>query len=269
MHIAVCIKPVPDPKTANNITLDPVTKRIRREQGGVVINPLDRNALEAAVALKEKEGGDVTVFAMAPPAASNVLRETLALGADKAYLLSDRAFGGSDTLATTNILAAGLKYAGKERFWDLILFGAYSSDGGTAQVPAQLGEWLGLANFHFVSKLDYGDGVYSFSCDYGDRLLEWRSPAPLVLSVTRNVNKPRYTTIRGVMKAKNKEIVTLTAKELDVDPLLLGLDGSPTRNGEVYPVKAERGCEKISGSNKEIAARLFDILVHNGAGVLR
>ena len=97
MHIAVCVKPVPDPKTAGNITLDPVTKRLRREQGGVVINSLDRNAIEAAVSLKEKNGGDVTVFAMAPPSAMSVLRETMALGADKAYLLSDAAFGGSDT----------------------------------------------------------------------------------------------------------------------------------------------------------------------------
>lgn len=266
MHIAVCIKPVPDPKTANNISIDPVTKRICREQGSSVINSLDRNALEVALTLKEKEGGDVAVFAMAPPSAINVLREALALGADEAYLLSDRKFGGSDTLATTNIIAAGLDCAKKRsgQDWDLILFGAYSSDGGTAQVPTQVGEWLGIPNFHFVSKLSFEGGKYQFSCDYGDRLLQWSSVSPLVLSVTRNINKPRYTTIRGIMKAKNKMITIFTASDIEADQNILGLNGSPTQNGEIYPIKTTRNATRLTGTNEEVATQLLNILIDNG-----
>lgn len=267
MQIAVCVKPVPDPKTINSISIDPVSKRIRREQGNVVINPLDRNALEVALTLKEKVGGEVAVFAMAPPSSVNVLRETLALGADKAYLLSDRNFGGSDTLATTNIIVAGLNHARKKMDYDLILFGAYSTDGGTAQVPTQVGEWLNLPNFHFVSKLDFQENIFDILCDYGDKLLNWQSSGPLVLSVTRDINKPRYTTIRGIIKAQNKEIVTLTELDIKLESQFVGLNGSPTKNGEIYPIDSTRNCTKISGTREEVVINLLNVLINNGMNI--
>ncbi|MDY2985585.1 MAG: electron transfer flavoprotein subunit beta/FixA family protein [Synergistes jonesii] len=268
MRIAVCVKPVPDPKTAGDITIDPVTKRIRREQGKSIINPLDRNALELALRFKEQEGGEVAVFAMAPPSAINVLRETLALGADYAYLLSDPLFGGSDSLATANIIAAGLNFARQGGEWNLILFGAYSSDGGTSQVPAQVGEWLSVPNFHFVSYAEYCEGIYSFTCDYGDRLQTWKCSSPLLLSVTRDINKPRYTTIRGIVSAKKKKIMTLACRDLELDTDLLGLSGSPTKNGNIYPLTPTRSCSSISGSKEEIASKLLDILVNSGINIL-
>lgn len=269
MHIAVCVKPVPDPKTADKVTIDPVTKRIRREGSELVINQLDKNAIELAVSVKEQVGGEVSVFSMAIPTVMPLLTETLALGGDAAYLLTDRAFGGGDSIATTNVLAAGLNKVAKDKGikWDLIVFGAYSSDGGTAQVPTQVGEWLDIPNFHFVSKFECKDGKFHITSDYGDKYLEWECPAPAVVSVTRDVNKPRYTSIRGLMQAKKKQIVTLTAADVDVDQEILGLKGSPTHNGDMNPIKASRACKKLSGSSQEIASQLLDILSHSGVAV--
>jgi len=264
LRIAVCVKPVPDPRTAKNVTIDPVTKTITRENSTSVINPLDRNAIELALYLKEKEGGEIVVFSMAPPSATVVLRETLALGADKAYLLSDRAFGGSDTLATANILSAGLKYASPDDGWDLILFGAYSTDGGTSQVPAQVGDLLCLPHFHFLTELNYSDGKYDISCDNGAGEDKWEASGPIVLSVTRKINKPRYTTIRGVMKAKSKEIIQLGKDDINPDPEFLGLKGSPTQYGEIYEIKVTRQSQKLSGSKEEILLKLLDKLTDSG-----
>lgn len=264
MRIAVCVKAVPDPKTAKNITIDPVDKTIRREEGAMIINPLDRNAIETALLLREKEGGEVFIFAMAPPSAKMVLRETLALGADKAFLLSDRIFRGSDTLATANILSAGLKLIGADRGWDIILLGEYSSDGGTSQVPAQIGEWLGIPHFHCVRRIDFQENWFSFCCENGKTLDKWKAKAPLVLSVTRKINKPRYTTFRGIVNAKNKEIVTLNNSDLETVPEFLGLNGSPTKYGDIYPVSVTRQGERLTGSKEEIVAALLKKLSECG-----
>lgn len=258
MKIAVCIKPVPDPK--GEARIDPETKTVVR-QGASVTDPLSRHALEAALTLREREGGEVVALSMAPESCQNVLREALALGADSAFLLSDRAFAGGDTLATANVLAAALRQLGP---FDLLLFGAFSADGGTAQVAAQVGELLGLPHFHFVQQLNWEAGEFSFACDSGRELEQWACPSPLLLSVTRELNKPRYTTIRGLMAAKKKPLTLLGAAELAVAPELLGLAGSPTQNGEVYPMQASRGGQRIEGSLAEMAAQLLDKLRESG-----
>lgn len=269
MRIAVCVKPVPDPKKAQDIVIDPVKKTIRREQVPSVINALDRNAIETALLLKEKEGGQVSVFAMAPPSANMVLRETLALGVDKAFLLSDPVFGGSDTLATANILSAGLKYAGGKCGWDVILFGAYSSDGGTSQVPAQVGEWLGIPHFHFLTELNFKGERFIFKTNNGDVEDVWEARSPLVLSVTRKINKPRYATIRGIMKAKSKEIVTLRKQDLETSPDFLGLNGSPTQYGDIYAVSVTRQVEFLSGPKEKIILTLLEKLAEYGVSAIK
>jgi len=139
MQIIVCMKPVPDPKHWHKLTLDPETRTLIREGIPSTINPLDKNALEAALRLKEDQGGEVIVISMAPPEMKPVLREALAMGADHGILLSDRIFGGSDTLGTAYVLAEGIKSLDR---YDIILCGNETIDGGTAQVSAQIAEFL-------------------------------------------------------------------------------------------------------------------------------
>lgn len=154
--IVVCIKAVPDPKLGSP-SFDPVTKTVRRAAGELVINLLDKNALEEALKIREEFGGEVTVLSMGPPEATPVLREALALGADRAFLLSDRAFAGADTLATSKTLARAVNQLDN---FDLILCGSESSDGGTAQVGAQLAELLGIPYVGKVTRLQVYEGGF-------------------------------------------------------------------------------------------------------------
>jgi electron transfer flavoprotein beta subunit len=142
--VAVCIKPVPDPKYYDKVTIDPVKKTISRTGVPIIMNQVDKNALELALQLKASSGGSVTALSMAPPNGEETLREALAMGADSAYLLSDPAFGGADTLATSYTLFRAIKKveAAAGRAFDFVLCGCESADGATAQVPSQLGEWL-------------------------------------------------------------------------------------------------------------------------------
>ena len=151
LKIVVCIKPVPDPDYYDKVSIDPVTKRITREGIPTIINPVDKNGIEAALKLKAQYGGKVTVLTMAPPNATENLKEALAMGADEAVLLSDRAFGGADTLATSYTLAKGIEKLGE---YDIIFCGTESADGATAQVSSQLGEWLGIPHLWNVYNIE-------------------------------------------------------------------------------------------------------------------
>ena len=156
MRTVVCVKPVPDPKHWNRLELDPKTKTLIRKGIPGTINPLDRNALELALTLRDNEGGEVLVVTMAPPDAKPVLNEALAMGADRAVLLSDLAFAGADTLATAYVLSAGIK---KLEEVDLVVCGDQTIDGGTAQVSAQVAEFLGVPNVMHVTAVDVAGAV--------------------------------------------------------------------------------------------------------------
>jgi electron transfer flavoprotein beta subunit len=145
------MKPVPDPGHYHRITINPATKLLERKGIPTIINPVDKNAIEAALQLKEQLGGKVVLVSMAPPDAGETLIEGLAMGADGAYLLSNRAFAGADTLATARVLAAGLKKIGG---LDLVLTGSESADGGTNHIPSQLGELMGFAHLNHVTELN-------------------------------------------------------------------------------------------------------------------
>jgi electron transfer flavoprotein beta subunit len=150
-RVIVCLKPVPDPKAWDRLAMDPVTKTLRREGIPSVINPLDKHALEAALEVKDVHGVEVVLLAMAPASTLPVLREALALGADRAVLLSDRWFAGSDTLATARIIAAAIRRLAP---FDLICCGNFTLDGSTAQVPSQIAEFLGIPNIMHVSRME-------------------------------------------------------------------------------------------------------------------
>ena len=262
MRSIVCVKPVPDPKQWSQVSMDPVTKTLKREGIPSVINPLDKHALEAALSIREAKGGEVVLLSMAPPFASPTIREGLAMGADRAVLLSDPVFAGSDTLVTANILAAGCKEIGE---FDLVLCGNLSIDGSTAQVSSQLAEFLDLPSVMHVVNVDWGEGdrvILTQKIEHGFTRLE--SSFPLVISVRKELNKPRYIPFTGIIEAESKEIKILTNEDLKMEHAILGLEGSPTKMAGLEIRRFERARERLEGSVEEIVQKLADKIYQYG-----
>jgi electron transfer flavoprotein beta subunit len=255
-RIIVCIKPVPDPKHWDKVSMDPVTGTLIREGIPNIINPLDKHALEAALSLKEAHGGEVVLLSMAPPFAKKTLAEALAMGADRAVLLSDRAFAGSDSLATARILAAGCKHIGD---FDMVLLGNLSIDGSTAQVCSQLAEFLGVPNvMHVIGlRLPEDNGlILTQKIEQGQ--LELKARLPIVLSVRKELNKPRYTSFLGILAAESKEVKVLSNADLKLPAHQIGLDGSPTKMAGMEIKRFQRAKEKLEGSPDEIVSMLIE-----------
>ncbi|MDF3003426.1 MAG: electron transfer flavoprotein beta subunit/FixA family protein [Bacillota bacterium] len=261
-HIVVCIKPIPDPEYYHQITIDPVKKTIQREGIPTIINPEDRHALEEALRIREKHGGKVILTSMAPPSAQTNLLEGLAMGADEAYLLSDRRFAGADTLATSYVLAKGIEKIGGA---DLVITGTQTGDGATAQVSSQLGEWLCVPHLWNVMEyyIESVDEVF-VKTRVENGYLEWKATLPMVIGVTREINKPRLISVMGVMKAKKKPYAVYTADDLDLDPSRIGFEGSPTQPGEVFTPDIKRSCELVKGTGEELVHTLLAKLRERG-----
>jgi electron transfer flavoprotein beta subunit len=255
LNIAVCIKSVPDPNCYEKITIDLQTKTITRKGIPTIINPVDKNALEAALQVKEKYGGKVTVICMAPPEAKNELYEAMAMGADEAVLLSDRAFAGADTLATSYTLAQGLSTLGH---LDLVLTGTESADGATAQVPAQLAEWLGIPHLWNVKEFEMAaEHEIHAKVKMDNAVGEYSIQLPALLAVSREVNKPRYTTAMGVMKARKKPLAVISKNELQLDENRIGQAGSPTWSGDIFIPSLARKGQDLTGTPEEIVTGLI------------
>jgi len=251
MNIVVCIKQVPD---TGDVRIDPETKTLIREGVESVINPFDCYALEEGVRLKERFGGTVTVISMGPPQAEKALREAVSLGADKAILVSDRAFAGSDTLATSYALATAIKKIGEI---DLIICGKQAIDGDTAQVGPGIAVHLDMPQITFVRKIEeIADGKIRAErmTEEGYDIVEAELPA--VLSVVKEINEPRIASLKGKMTAKKAEIPTWTAEEVGADTERLGLDGSATMVIEVFAPPAREGGKLLEGEPQETAAEL-------------
>lgn len=255
MKIVACVKQVPD---AKNVRLDPETNTLSREGVESIMNPYDRHALEAAVALKEECGGTVVALSMGPPQAADMLREAIACGADEAVLVSDRAFAGSDTLATTYTLARAIEHLGGA---DLVLCGRQAIDGDTAQVGPGLAVRLDLAFASCIRRIDrLEDGrlyVHRMMDDGHDEL---EVPLPALLTVVREVNDPRVPSLKGKMRAKKAEIAVLTAAEIGADARFLGLGGSPTKVAKVFAPEPRGARTMLDGSVDEMVAQLVDKL---------
>jgi len=265
MNIIVCIKPVPDPQYYDKVSIDPVTKRITRDGIPTIINPVDKNGLEAALQLKKTYGGKVTVITMAPPNAVENLREALAMGADEAVLLSDRAFGGADTLATSYTLAKGIEKIGE---YDVVFCGAESADGATAQVASQLGEWLTIPHLWNVFSLEAQDAsMLHVKTKIENGSMEWAVKLPCLLGVARELNKPRYISAMGIIKAKNKPIAVWGKADLVVEDVRLGLTGSPTKAGEIFTPDLKRKGEMLTGSVEEMVDAVIEKLRSAGINV--
>ncbi|MDO5414319.1 MAG: electron transfer flavoprotein subunit beta/FixA family protein [Bacillota bacterium] len=225
MKIVVCIKQVPD---TNEVKLDPKTNRLIRDGVPSIINHDDKAGIEAALQLKERVGGTVTVVCMGPPQADVALREALAMGCDDAYLLSAREFGGSDTCATAIIISSALKKIG----YDIVFTGRQAIDGDTAQVGPQIAENLGIPQISYTEELvDVTDETITVKRQYEDRYHIIEAPLPCLLTAIQELAEPRYMHAGGIIDAYAKDITVWGFEDLSdvINPDHIGLQGSPTK----------------------------------------
>jgi len=256
MEIVVCIKQVPD---TTEVKIDPVTNTLIRQGVPSIVNPFDKNALEAALKLKDKYGANVTVISMGPPQAKDALKECLAMGADSAILVSDRAFGGSDTLATSYTLASAIRKIGK---YDLIFCGKQAIDGDTAQVGPEAAEHLDIPQLTYVAKIDVDGTTVRVEREHedGTEIIEAQCPV-MITSIKSEDTEPRFPTVKRTMKANRTEIPVWTVADLVVDANQLGLKGSPTQVRKIFtPPRRTEGIVINSGSARENVAELIQKL---------
>jgi electron transfer flavoprotein beta subunit len=257
MNIIVTVKQVPD---TNEVKIDPKTGTLIREGVPSIINPEDKNALEAALRIKEeKDHVTVTVLSMGPPQAEIALREALSMGADKAVLLSDRAFAGADTLATSYMLARAVR---KIKKYDLIICGRQAIDGDTAQVGPQLAEALNLPQATYVEEIAVGEDFVTVKSRFDDlmRTLEMKMPA--LITVTKNANRPRFKTMNGVLRAfRDKDVVVWTKDDLDLNPMRIGINGSPTWVRKTFVPSHSRAGLMIEKKPAETAEDIFQFML--------
>ncbi len=261
LKIAVCVKPVPDSDHYDKMSLDPVTKTLIRAGIPIEINPTDKHAMELALKLKEQNGGKITVFSMAPEDTKDKLLEVLAMGADESVILSDREFAGADTVATSYTLAEGIKKTGE---FDLVITGNESSDGGTAHVCAQLGEWLEVPHLMNVIGFEYDGTKAEVKTKIESGCMKYELQLPAVIGASHELNAPRHTNVMGMLKAKSKPITVINAEELGANKDFLGLLGSPTQPGEIFMPNMDRGSEEITGEIEEIADQIVTIIKKSG-----
>lgn len=251
MKIVVCVKQVPD---AKDVRLDPKTNTLARDGVQSIMNPYDRHALEAAVCLKEEYGGQVVVVSMGPPQAEEMLREAVACGADEAVLVSDRAFAGADTWATTYTLSRAITTIGE---FDLIICGKQAIDGDTAQVGPGLAWRLDLPYATYVRKVgkktETGLRVERMMDDGYD---EVELPLPALFTVVKEINEPRVPSLKGKMRAKKMTVTVLDAAAIGAEPQHIGLAGSPTQVVRVF--SPEMGGERtmLTGTTEEQVEQL-------------
>ncbi|HHV32545.1 MAG: electron transfer flavoprotein subunit beta/FixA family protein [Ruminococcaceae bacterium] len=254
MNIVVCIKQVPN---TNEVRLDPVTGTLIREGVPSIINPDDKAGLEAALRLKDEQGAHVTVLSMGPPQADAALREALAMGADEAILVTDRAFGGADTLATSTTIAAALKTLP----YDLILTGRQAIDGDTAQVGPQIAEHLGIPNVSYAEDLKVEGNEVTVKRQYEDRYHIIKVKMPCLITALSELNQPRYMTPGGIFDAyREKEVKILTRADLEVDDTAIGLKGSPTRVWKTFTKSLKAAGQQVTLDPQESADYMMEKL---------
>lgn len=255
MRILVCVKQVPN---TNNVKIDPVKGTLIREGVESILNPDDANALEEALRIKdENPGSTVAVMTMGPNQADIMLRECLAMGADEAILLSDRAFSGADTWATSNTIAAGIRKYGPV---DIVFCGRQAIDGDTAQVGPQIAQRLGLPQVTYVQKVQLeGDKVIvQRRLEDGYQVIE--AKLPVLLTAVKELNTPRYMNVAGIFDAFDKEVTVWTLKDLPLEAHEVGLEASPDKVLRSFAPEPKGAGTMYNGAPREMAAKLMDAL---------
>ncbi len=254
MKLIVPIKQVPE---TGNVKMDEATGTMIRDGVESIVNPLDLYAIECALQLKEQEDGEITVLSMGPPKAEKAIREALSMGCDEGQLLSDRAFAGADTWATSYVLAQAIRDMGD---FDIILAGVRATDGDTGQVGPEIASMLDLPIATFVSKIvEIGDDAITV-----ERLIEGgyetvNVPLPCLLTVVNEISFPRLPTLRGKQAARAKEVPMLTRDKLTLEDEKLGLKGSPTRVVKIDKPKVTRNGVLIDSRKTGVAEAVKQI----------
>ena len=265
MHVVVCVKQVPD--TAN-VRINPETNTLMREGVESIVNPFDEYALEQGLMLKDRHGAKLTVVSMGPPQATAVLRESLARGADDAFLVSSRAFGGADTLATSYTLAQAIRKACGGKTPDLVLFGKQAIDGDTAQVGPGVSEFLGVPLVTYVRKIDVtevgGEANFTVESVMDDGVATIEGMLPAVMTVLKESDAPRFAPLAGAIRAAKADITVLDEKDIEADSAYIGLKGSPTKVVTIFPPPIKGGGEKIVASGQDAAKAIVAFLEKKG-----
>lgn len=254
MKIVTLVKQVPD---TTAVKMDPKTGTLIREGVPSIVNPYDKHALEEALRLRERFGGEVTVISMGPPQALQALQECRAMGADRCYLLSDRKFAGSDTLATAYSLGRAVEKVVPD--FDVILCGQQAIDGDTGHVGPQLGEYLSIPHVAYVSSLEV-DGRRAVALrEMEGGHMEVEVDLPALFTVTKKINSPRYPTVRGILKAVGEEYPILSAEDVGAEEGRIGLMGSPTRVKKIFAPEVRPRGKILEGSMDEQLDALIEV----------
>lgn len=255
MNIIVCIKQVPE---TTEVRINPQTNTLIREGVKSIINPFDMYAIEEAVRLKEKFGGKTTVITMGPGQAELALREAISMGIDAGILISDRAFAGSDTWATSYTLSTAIKEIGE---FDLILCGKQASDGDTAQVGPGISAHLDIPQVTYVKKIENienNTARVERMTEEGFDIIE--TPLPALFTVVKEINEPRLPSLKGMMRAKQAKITLWMQKELNLDPQKIGLCGSPTQVIKIFTPPPRASGQILQGETQNVVDKLVDLL---------
>lgn len=267
MNILVCVKQVPD---TTAVKIDPVTNTLIRDGVPSILNPFDGFALEMALRMKEQAGGTVTLVSMGPPQAENALRDGLAVGADDAFLVSGREFGGSDTLATSYILSCAVKAieGRKGEKFDVIFCGKQAIDGDTAQVGPELAEHLGYPQVTYGLEAELDGDMLKVKKEVEEGVEVIGVKFPCLVTYTKPAWDPRYPTIKRKMAANRAEIPVLGDDAFpDIDTTRIGLKGSPTNVKKTFVPQKKTGGVKIKEADNETSAKkLFELL--SGASII-
>ena len=260
MKIIVCVKQVPDTSGKVSVKEDGT---LDRASMAVITNHDDKSAVEAALRLKDQYGCRVVAVTMGPAAAESMLRDLLAMGVDEAYLVSDRAFGGSDTFATSQIVAAAVNRIGVEPE-DIVLCGRQAIDGDTAQVGPQIAEKLHLPQITYAGAIELSSGTVTVQRLLEDGYMTIRAKTPCLITCVKELNPPRYPSVMGIMECFDKPITVLTYEDLKDEPLIeadtIGLKGSPTNIAKSFtpPLKGEG--VMLEGADKNTVSDLVSRL---------
>jgi electron transfer flavoprotein beta subunit len=252
VKIVVTVKLVPDTNADKRI--DPSTKRLVRTGVETVLNPFDEYAIEAALQLKEKAGGDttVTIFTMAPESGKEIVRKALAMGADDAVMLSDSGLEGSDVWGTGYAIAQGLKKTG----FDLVVCGTQSTDAITGELPGVLAEYLGVPGITYLRKLEVDGTTVRGERETDTGYQKVSASLPALVSVTKSINEPRYPSLKGIMGAKKKTIAALSLADLGLDRAV-GSDGAKTELVNLAPASAREKGRTVQAADGAEGARII------------
>ena len=256
MDIIVCIKQVPE--IGQEIKIDPQTNTLIREGVKSIINPFDMYAIEESIRLKDKYGGRVKVLTMGPPQAEEALREAVSLGCDEAILITDRNFAGSDTFATSYTLSRGIQ---KIKDYDLIICGKQASDGDTAQVGPGISAHLDIPQVTYIKKIEEIKNRLARvqrMTEEGYEVIE--VPLPALFTVVKEINEPRLPSLKGLMRARNIEIIKWTHKDLNLAPEEVGLKGSPTQVIRIFSPPPRTGGKIFQGQVSQAVEKLVEVL---------